>query len=314
MFHSCGTVQSSTGVPARHLGHLERDALADQLERPAKAVAGDAARDREQLADQLVQLAADLLDDGQLVWIDGGHLRAPTLARSPAEPGISRPRVAGFPRSRESAAPPLADSHFVTRTLVAAAAFLLSAAILAVGAAPTSATLTCNRFAATNGSDSAAGTSSAPYRTAQKLMDSLAAGETGCLAPGTYNESLRVNHGGQPGAPIQLTSAPGGQATLVGRLYVPQGSNDVVFSGPRPRRSQRERPAEPHGRRRPRHLRPRRRHRRPHGHLLLDRLARLGHRARRRRSTATASTTAGACHTARRTTTTASTSSPRAAP
>ena len=114
--------------------------------------------------------------------------------------------------------------------LVAAAAFLLSSAILAVGAAPTSATVTCNRFAATSGSDSAAGTSASPYRTAQKLMDSLAAGETGCLGAGTYNESLRVNHGGQPGAPIQLTSAPGGQATLVGRLYVPQGSNDVVVS------------------------------------------------------------------------------------
>jgi parallel beta-helix repeat protein len=118
----------------------------------------------------------------------------------------------------------------VTRTLVAVAAFLTSAAILAVGAAPTSATVTCTRFAATNGSDSAAGTSVAPYRTAQKLMDSLAAGETGCLGAGTYNESLRVNHGGQPGAPIQLTSAPGAQATVVGRLYVPQGSNDVVVS------------------------------------------------------------------------------------
>jgi parallel beta-helix repeat protein len=124
----------------------------------------------------------------------------------------------------------VADSHFVIRTLVAAAAFLLSAAILAVGAAPTSATVSCNRFAATSGSDSATGTSASPFRTAQKLMDSLAAGETGCLAPGTYNESLRVNHGGQPGAPIQLTSAPGGKATLAGRLYVPQSSNDVIFA------------------------------------------------------------------------------------
>ncbi len=61
-------------------------------------------------------------------------------------------------------------------------------------------------------------------------MDGLAAGETGCLEPGTYNESLRVNHGGQPGSPIRLVSAPGGQATIVGRLYVPQGSNDVVVS------------------------------------------------------------------------------------
>src|SRR4029079_19831949 len=38
------------------------------------------------------------------------------------------------------------------------------------------------------------------------------------------------NHGGQPGAAVQLTSAPGGQAKLVGRLYVPEGSNDVVVS------------------------------------------------------------------------------------
>src|SRR4029078_209906 len=118
----------------------------------------------------------------------------------------------------------LADAHHVTRMLVAAAAVLLSSAILAVGAAPTSATVTCSRFASTSGSDSADGTSASPYRTAQKLRYSLAAGETGCLGAGTYNESLRVNHGGQPGAPIQLTSAPGGQAALVGRVLLPSRS------------------------------------------------------------------------------------------
>jgi parallel beta-helix repeat protein len=119
----------------------------------------------------------------------------------------------------------------MTRKLLVAGAFLLSAGTLALGAAPTSATVSCDRYAATSGNDSSAGTSLAPYRTAQKLLDSLAAGQTGCLVAGTYAETVRVNRGGRSDAPIRLTSAPGGRATVVGRLFVPAGSNDVVFTG-----------------------------------------------------------------------------------
>jgi hypothetical protein len=106
----------------------------------------------------------------------------------------------------------------------------ITAIVLSFGATPSGAAVTCDRYAATSGSDSAAGTAAAPYRTAQKLADSLSAGQTGCLVAGVFNESLRLNHGGSPGSPIRLTSAPGGRATLVGRLYVPDTTNDAVFA------------------------------------------------------------------------------------
>src|SRR5437763_11815924 len=109
------------------------------------------------------------------------------------------------------------------RIVLAAAAAALGVIALGYGATPTAASLTCDRYAATTGSDSAAGSSSSPYKTAQKLIDSLSAGQTGCLVAGAYNESLRFNHGGSPGSPIRLTSAPGGRATVVGRMLVPDG-------------------------------------------------------------------------------------------
>jgi len=59
--------------PARHLGHLERDPLSDQLERAAEAVAGDASRDRKELANQAVELAADPDEVRLFMGVDGRH-------------------------------------------------------------------------------------------------------------------------------------------------------------------------------------------------------------------------------------------------
>lgn len=114
------------------------------------------------------------------------------------------------------------------------AATLALAALIASAAPGTASAANCNRYAAPSGSDSAAGSAGAPYRTAQKLLDSLAPGETGCLAPGAtfaVSPRLRANEGGRPGAPITLTSGPGaGRATILGEIYVPDGSNDIVFT------------------------------------------------------------------------------------
>ena len=118
----------------------------------------------------------------------------------------------------------------LTRVLLIAATAVLGAAALAYVATPASATTTCDRYASTTGNDAAAGTAAAPYRTAQKLADSLSAGQTGCLLGGVFTEDLRINHGGAVGSPIELTSAPGNRATLVGRLFIPDSSNDVVVS------------------------------------------------------------------------------------
>ena len=116
------------------------------------------------------------------------------------------------------------------KLVLAAAATALGVSALGFGAGPGAATVSCDRYAATTGSDAAAGSAAAPFRTAQHLLDSLSPGQTGCLASATYSEDLRVNHGGSQGAPLRLTSAPGQRATVVGRLYVPAGSNDVVLA------------------------------------------------------------------------------------
>ncbi len=90
----------------------------------------------------------------------------------------------------------------------------------------------CTRYATSGGSDSGSGSASSPYRTAQKLQDSLAPGEVGCLQPGaTFTGRLRGNRSGQKGNPITLTSGPGaGRATILGELYVPDGTSDIVYS------------------------------------------------------------------------------------
>jgi hypothetical protein len=78
----------------------------------------------------------------------------------------------------------------------------------------------CSRVAAPGGSDANVGTVAAPFATAQHLIDSLRAGEVGCLRRGIYAGNITVARGGSPGKPLTLTSFPGQYARLVGRLYV----------------------------------------------------------------------------------------------
>ncbi len=116
-------------------------------------------------------------------------------------------------------------------------ALILLAAVSAVclvaipSAASGDQTTTCNLFASPSGSDSAAGTLSAPFQTAQKLATSLAPGETGCLEAGTYNENVTFRTGGTAAAPIMLTSYPGQTATIVGRIYVAEGADYTTLTG-----------------------------------------------------------------------------------
>ena len=112
-------------------------------------------------------------------------------------------------------------------SLVALAA---SGAALA-GASPASAEGPCTRFAAPGGSDSAAGSETAPYRTAQRLADSLGAGETGCLREGTYGENVSIRKGGSAGAPVTLRSFPGERAEVVGIFYVARTAPHVTVEG-----------------------------------------------------------------------------------
>jgi hypothetical protein len=99
-----------------------------------------------------------------------------------------------------------------------------------------SAAPTCTRYASSRGADGAAGTRRRPFRTVQRLADSLSAGQTGCLRRGTYDQVskdgyvLRVNHGGSSGRPITIRSYPGERATLVGVVYIVNGSDNVTLS------------------------------------------------------------------------------------
>jgi parallel beta-helix repeat protein len=102
---------------------------------------------------------------------------------------------------------------------------------LATGLVETaSAGTTCTKYVSTSGSDSAGGTSTAPYRTIGKLVSSLSAGQTGCLKGGTYNEYVRVTKSGAAGNPIFLRSAPGELATLTNNVYFLPTTHDVTLS------------------------------------------------------------------------------------
>lgn len=74
----------------------------------------------------------------------------------------------------------------------------------------------CDLVASPAGSDSAAGTEAAPFRTLQKLTTSLEAGQTACLRAGSYGgEQVWVD---KPGA--TLKSYPGERATITAFLEV----------------------------------------------------------------------------------------------
>jgi hypothetical protein len=89
----------------------------------------------------------------------------------------------------------------------------------------------CDKFASRRGSDGNRGTLRSPFRTPERLIRSLAPGQTGCLRRGVYRtELLNVERGGRRGAPIRLRSFPGERARLVGIVQVRQGANHVVFS------------------------------------------------------------------------------------
>jgi hypothetical protein len=96
-------------------------------------------------------------------------------------------------------------------------------------ATPPPSTVTCDRVAATNGSDANAGTLSAPYLTPQKLADSLASGQTGCLRGGSYSSSatyvLNLTRSG-----FRIRSYPAERARLVGIVQVKNTASGVTLS------------------------------------------------------------------------------------
>jgi parallel beta-helix repeat protein len=93
--------------------------------------------------------------------------------------------------------------------------------------ATASAAARCQKYAAAWASNGYAGTAKAPFRTVQRLVDSLRPGQTGCLAAGTYYGSVAFRRGGRREAPIILTLTGNGPAEVVGRMWIPQTANYV---------------------------------------------------------------------------------------
>ena len=88
----------------------------------------------------------------------------------------------------------------------------------------------CDKIASPLGSDAYPGTLAEPYATVEKLSNSLAPGQTGCLRAGVFQGDVKVDRGGSPGAPIQVTSYPGERAVVLGRLRVADTANHVTIS------------------------------------------------------------------------------------
>jgi parallel beta helix pectate lyase-like protein len=93
------------------------------------------------------------------------------------------------------------------------------------GAAPA-----CDRYASPLGLNLNPGTELLPFRTAQRLANSLQPGETGCLRGGTYAGGLTITHGGRAGAPVRIQSEPGERALLIGRVVVDPGADHVTLA------------------------------------------------------------------------------------
>ena len=85
----------------------------------------------------------------------------------------------------------------------------------------------CDRVAATSGSDGNSGTILSPYRSGQKLADSLASGQRGCLRAGTFATNTAIEFR-RPG--ITLTSAPGERATVRGLMKIHKEAHGVTVT------------------------------------------------------------------------------------
>jgi hypothetical protein len=98
-----------------------------------------------------------------------------------------------------------------------------------------SACLPCTKFAAPAGTDPPDGGVvdagvATPFKTAARLVASLAAGQIGCLEDGTYAENVTFAKGGTNANPITLTAAPGAHPVLKGVLTIPDTTDFISIA------------------------------------------------------------------------------------
>jgi nitrous oxidase accessory protein NosD len=115
------------------------------------------------------------------------------------------------------------------RSWIAAAIVIACAAAFALttSTASSSADETCTKVAAPNGSDSAEGSVTHPYRTVQHLVYELDPGQTGCLRAGTYGgDDVYLNK-----PETTLESYPGEQATVTAFIEITSEAPRSAIAG-----------------------------------------------------------------------------------
>ena len=162
---------------------------------------------------ELAKIARDRSLRARLTRVAADHARRHTAENETH-------RVADFLRSATGAEPgPDLKQPRKARAAAAIGSLVASictlAALVFAGAASGATVGGCAKIASPGGIDSGPGTAGRPYATAQRLVNALSPGETGCLRAGTYRGDLTLATRG-----IGLTSYPGDQATVAGRLRV----------------------------------------------------------------------------------------------
>ena len=98
-----------------------------------------------------------------------------------------------------------------------------------------SACLPCTKLASPTGTDppdggvADAGVTT-PFKTAARLVASLAPGQIGCLEDGTYAENVTFARAGSNANPITLTAAPGAHPVLRGVLTIPDNIDYITIA------------------------------------------------------------------------------------
>ncbi|HEX4405526.1 MAG TPA: right-handed parallel beta-helix repeat-containing protein [Polyangia bacterium] len=115
----------------------------------------------------------------------------------------------------------------------ASAAGVAASISVSLSCLPT-ACLPCTKFAAPTGTDPDGGVADAgiekPFKTAARLVSSLAAGQIGCLEDGTYAENVTFAKTGTNAGPITLTAAPGAHPVLKGVLTIPDTTDYITIA------------------------------------------------------------------------------------
>ena len=118
----------------------------------------------------------------------------------------------------------MANSRFLTFPKLIAAPVVLA---LVVGSLLLSSNSSTNYYVSPTGRDSNSGTLQAPFKTIQKALNTVSAGDTISIRGGTYNEKLTVNTSGTSGNPITVENYENENVVLDGSGV--SGSNIIYI-------------------------------------------------------------------------------------